>query len=87
MLDATGTITKLIEVKDLKMHFPIYSGLFRRHVGDVKAVDGVSFDILHFCCGCHAFCFDFCSIGNPGLGIDPNTERIRPSAGPFGGEF
>ena len=27
------------------MHFPIYSGLLRRHTGDEKAVDGVSFDI------------------------------------------
>ena len=36
---------KLVEVRDLKMHFPIYAGVLRRHVGDVKAVDGVSFDI------------------------------------------
>ena len=36
---------KLVEVVDLKLHFPIYGGLLRRHVGDVKAVDGVSFDI------------------------------------------
>jgi oligopeptide transport system ATP-binding protein len=35
----------LVEVTDLKMHFPIYSGVFRRHTGDVKAVDGVSFSI------------------------------------------
>ncbi len=35
----------LVEVRDLKMHFPIYAGVLRRHVGDVKAVDGVSFDI------------------------------------------
>ncbi len=27
------------------MHFPILTGFFRRHTGDVKAVDGVSFDI------------------------------------------
>ncbi len=27
------------------MHFPIYSGIFRRKVGEVKAVDDVSFDI------------------------------------------
>ena len=37
---------KLVEVKDLKMHFPIYAGLFRTRVGEVKAVDGVSFDIF-----------------------------------------
>jgi oligopeptide transport system ATP-binding protein len=44
MLDAGPT--PLVQVQDLKMHFPIYTGLFRKHTGDVKAVDGVSFDIM-----------------------------------------
>lgn len=44
MLDASTA--PLVQVEDLKMHFPIYTGLFRKHTGDVKAVDGVSFDIL-----------------------------------------
>ncbi len=35
----------LLEVKDLKMHFPIQRGLLRRVVGHVRAVDGVSFAI------------------------------------------
>ncbi len=35
----------LIEVRDLKKWFPIKKGVFQRHVGDVKAVDGLSFDI------------------------------------------
>jgi oligopeptide transport system ATP-binding protein len=35
----------LVDISNLKMHFPIYKGLLRRKVGDVKAVDGVSFDI------------------------------------------
>jgi len=35
----------LIEVKNLKTYFPILGGVFRRHVGDVKAVDDVSFSI------------------------------------------
>ncbi len=35
----------LLVVNDLKMHFPITSGLFNRVVGHVKAVDGVSFAI------------------------------------------
>ena len=35
----------LVQVEDLKMHFPIYTGVLRRHTGDVKAVDGVSFTI------------------------------------------
>ncbi|MGB3554124.1 MAG: ATP-binding cassette domain-containing protein, partial [Jannaschia sp.] len=36
----------LVEVRDLKMHFPIHAGLFRRQVGAVKAVDGVTFSIM-----------------------------------------
>ena len=35
----------LVEVRGLKMYFPIHAGLLRRHVGDVKAVDDISFDI------------------------------------------
>jgi peptide/nickel transport system ATP-binding protein len=33
--------TNLLEVKGLKMHFPIQQGIFRRVVGHVRAVDGV----------------------------------------------
>ncbi len=35
----------LVEVRDLVKYFPIHAGLLSRHVADVKAVDGVSFDI------------------------------------------
>jgi len=36
----------LVEVRDLKMYFPVSSGLlFQRTVANIKAVDGVSFDI------------------------------------------
>ncbi len=35
----------LVEVRDLYKYFPIHAGLLSRHVGDVKAVDGVSFSI------------------------------------------
>jgi oligopeptide/dipeptide ABC transporter ATP-binding protein len=34
-----------LEVKDLKKHFPIHKGVFRKVVGHVKAVDGVSFSM------------------------------------------
>ncbi|MES9872642.1 MAG: ABC transporter ATP-binding protein [Candidatus Sedimenticola sp. 6PFRAG7] len=34
-----------LEVSDLKVHFPIHKGVFKRVVGHVKAVDGVSFNI------------------------------------------
>lgn len=35
----------LVKAENLKVHFPIYSGIFRRQVGSVKAVDGLNFDI------------------------------------------
>jgi oligopeptide transport system ATP-binding protein len=36
----------LLKVQDLKMYFPITQGIiFQRHVGDIKAVDGISFSI------------------------------------------
>ena len=44
MRDTTNT--PLVKVRDLKMYFPIHTGVLRRHTGNVKAVDGVSFDIL-----------------------------------------
>lgn len=37
---------KLLEVKGLKKYYPITGGLLSRHLGDIKAVDGVSFYIL-----------------------------------------
>jgi oligopeptide transport system ATP-binding protein len=37
---------KILQVKDLRMWFPINRGVLQRHVGDVKAVDGISFDII-----------------------------------------
>src|SRR3990172_6850775 len=35
----------IIEVNNLVKYFPVYEGLLRRKVADVKAVDGVSFSI------------------------------------------
>ena len=36
----------LLKVRNLKTHFPVMKGIFRRQVGTVKAVDGVSFDLM-----------------------------------------
>ena len=36
----------ILEVSGLKMHFPIRKGLLSRQVGAIKAVDGLSFDII-----------------------------------------
>lgn len=41
----TNNTETLLHVDDLKMHFPIYRGVFQRQVGAVRAVDGVSFDV------------------------------------------
>ncbi|UCC56625.1 MAG: ABC transporter ATP-binding protein [Gammaproteobacteria bacterium] len=42
---ASETGTSLLSVRDLKVHFPIQKGVFKRTVGQVYAVDGVSLDI------------------------------------------
>ncbi len=39
------TTHDLVEVRDLYKYFPINAGVFSRHVGDVKAVDGIDFSI------------------------------------------
>lgn len=36
----------ILEVKNLKKHFPIVRGFMRKVVGNTKAVDGVSFDVV-----------------------------------------
>jgi oligopeptide/dipeptide ABC transporter ATP-binding protein len=39
------SLSPVLDVTDLKKHFPIYKGVLRRQVGAVYAVDGVSFSI------------------------------------------
>ncbi|MBP8864287.1 MAG: dipeptide ABC transporter ATP-binding protein [Anaerolineae bacterium] len=41
----TDTREVVLRVENLKKYFPINRGVFQKHVGDVKAVDGVSFDV------------------------------------------
>ena len=36
---------KLFEIKDLKKHYPVLGGVFRRPVASVKALDGIDLDI------------------------------------------
>ena len=43
--DAEKNPENLLVVKNLKKYFPIKGGLIKRTVGNVKAVDGVSFII------------------------------------------
>jgi peptide/nickel transport system ATP-binding protein/oligopeptide transport system ATP-binding protein len=42
---STVTAPPLLEVRDLKVHFPVTSGLLRKRTGSFKAVDGVSFAV------------------------------------------
>jgi len=41
--DAQGK--PLVQVQDLKVHFPVFGGVFQKKVATVKAVDGITFDI------------------------------------------
>ncbi|MFT4714880.1 MAG: oligopeptide transport system ATP-binding protein, partial [Paracoccaceae bacterium] len=36
----------ILRVQGLKMYFPIFKGILRRRVGEVKAVDDISFEIF-----------------------------------------
>ena len=45
LVGSDGPLKPLLQVRGLKKYFPIHKGFFGRHVGDVKAVDGVDFDI------------------------------------------
>jgi oligopeptide/dipeptide ABC transporter ATP-binding protein len=44
-LPGNGNDHKLIEVRDLTKYYPVYGGILRRPVAQVRAVDGVSFSI------------------------------------------
>src|SRR3954470_11533584 len=41
----TASDQPLLQVRDLRTHFPIRKGVLARTVGYVKAVDGVTFDV------------------------------------------
>ena len=36
---------EFLEVKDLRVHFPVRGGVFRKAIGACKAVDGVGFSL------------------------------------------
>jgi oligopeptide/dipeptide ABC transporter ATP-binding protein len=42
---AIGNMQSILSLKDLKKHYPIRGGVFRREVSSVKALDGVDLDI------------------------------------------
>ncbi len=45
MADTLVATNTLVDVRDLKMHFPLTRGIIQRVVGYVRAVDGISFSI------------------------------------------
>jgi len=46
MIKKKSTKDVILSVRNLKTYYPVYGGIFKRVVGYVKAVDGVSFDLL-----------------------------------------
>ncbi len=68
----------LLEVNNLKMHFPIRRGFFKRVVGHVKAVDGVSFTITKG--------DTFGLVGESGCGKSTTGRCIMRLLDPSGGE-
>ena len=45
MTSENGSSGALLEVRDLKKHFPVGSGFLGRNKATLKAVDGINFDI------------------------------------------
>ena len=41
-----GVMQNIIEVRDLRVRFPIFGGLFLGKVAEVNAIDGISFDLV-----------------------------------------
>ncbi|MCP5020961.1 MAG: ATP-binding cassette domain-containing protein [bacterium] len=44
-MDTNQANETLLDVRGLKVHFPVYGGILRHKVGTVKAVDGISFTV------------------------------------------
>jgi oligopeptide/dipeptide ABC transporter ATP-binding protein len=72
-------MTPLLEVRDLVKYFPIRKGLLRRVVGQVRAVDGVSFSIRKG--------ETLALVGESGCGKTTVSRCILRALAPTGGEI
>ena len=68
----------LVEVKDLVKYFPVHEGILRRHVADIKAVDGVSFTIKEG--------ETLSLVGESGCGKTTVSQTMLPLVAPTSGE-
>jgi oligopeptide/dipeptide ABC transporter ATP-binding protein len=69
----------LLKLVDLKKHFPIYGGVFKRRVASVKAVDGVDIEILKGEC--------FGLVGESGCGKTTLGKTVLRLLKPNGGHI
>jgi len=69
----------ILEVRDLKVHFPIKKGVFARTVGWVKAVDGISFSLRRG--------ETLGVVGESGCGKSTTSRAILGLEKPCGGEI
>ncbi len=72
-------MTEVLRVEGLKKHFPVVRGLLRRAVGQVKAVDGVSFSI--------AAGETLCLVGESGCGKSTVAKTILRLVEPTDGRI
>jgi oligopeptide/dipeptide ABC transporter ATP-binding protein len=72
-------VTEVLRVEGLKKHFPVQRGLLRRTVGQVKAVDGVSFSV--------AAGETLCLVGESGCGKSTVGKTILKLIDPTGGRI
>ena len=71
------SIAPLLRVTDLKKHFPVHRGLLSRIVGQVYAVDGVSFDIARG--------ETLCLVGESGCGKSTVAKTVMRLLAPTAG--
>ncbi len=69
----------LLQVEDLQKHFPIERGMLRRVVGNVRAVDGVTFQVAHG--------ESFGVVGESGSGKTTVARAIMGAVAPTGGHI